>query len=119
MDSRAERPPSLLWLALWAGPGAAALAFGVDYALVKWACQQQGAPLLIALALGAGLLCLTASWLGLQTRRRLVGAVGDAAADRSDLYRFLLAVFVGLNVLLALLTVIAALLPLSLSPCAP
>ena len=113
---RDHRGMGRLWLGLAAGPVAWSLDLLIGYALVKPACHADARFAIVAVSAAAFVGAAAGCWLSWRSLQQLrnAAAEGGRYADRS---RMLALNGVGLNALIALLIVTAAISQLLLSPC--
>ena len=112
-----DRQRVALWVALAAGPAAAALHLPVSYALVKFACAWQRRTPLLMVALAALLLAAAGVWLAFASEARLRAAADEQGGRPIDRSLFLARVALGTNLTLALFIAGTAVATMVLSPC--
>jgi hypothetical protein len=106
----------LLWFSVLSGPAAWALNQLIGYALVKPVCAA-GAGLALALVSAAALaLVAVGGWTAWSCLVRVRGA-GEFGEDREARSQFLAIAGLGLNGIIGLLILTAAVPPFLLSPC--
>jgi hypothetical protein len=106
----------MVWIALAAGPLAWTIDQGLGYPLVKPSCAHGSEWTLLVVSAVSLIVSGVGSRLGWVCLRRLRGAC-DGGGARVDRSYFLAVVAVGLNALIALLIVAAAIPMFFLSPC--
>jgi hypothetical protein len=106
----------LLWTSMLAGPTAFALNHQIGYALVKWACSREQTFLLTLVAVATFGLAMWGAYLGWTCLQKL-GDANDRGGRREDRSYFMALVAIGLDLLIALLIIMAAFPQFILSPC--
>jgi hypothetical protein len=106
----------MVWIALAAGPLAWTIDQGLGYPLVKPSCAHGSEWTLFAVSAVSLIISGVGGGLGWVSLTRLRGARDDGGV-RADRTYFLAVVAVGLNALIALLIVAAAMPIFFLSPC--
>ncbi len=116
----AERRVPGWWLmaaAAVSGPAAAALNIQAGYALVKWACAEDGKSVLYAIAATALIVALAGAWLSWQLLVSSRRPDGPPTMTSRESATFLSATLLGLNLLLALQIAWSGIAVYVLSPC--